>query len=156
VPNCSGCLSYAMFERIFFDGSSSDSIQLPFFSKIALFFPSTNSHLVRKRIVTKIPIMEAIGWWDEWDILHAWQIRNSYGILVDKLEGKRPLGKLNLTREDNTQMDFKQIGYGGVNWIQLDKDDEHSGSIKWGGGDSWSGERLLAPTRAFCSIKLVS
>jgi hypothetical protein len=44
--------------------------------------------------------------------------RNSYRVLVGKPDRKRPLR--NLCRwEDNIKMDLKEIGCGGMDWIDL-------------------------------------
>jgi hypothetical protein len=45
--------------------------------------------------------------------------RNSYGILVGKLEGKRELGRPRHRWEDNIKMDLREIGWGGMDWIDL-------------------------------------
>jgi hypothetical protein len=45
--------------------------------------------------------------------------RNSYRILVGKSEGKRPLGRPRRRRLDNIQMDLREIGWGGMEWIDL-------------------------------------
>jgi hypothetical protein len=47
--------------------------------------------------------------------------RNIYGILAGKPEGKRPLGRLRRRWNDNIKMDLREIGWGGVNWIQLEQ-----------------------------------
>jgi hypothetical protein len=38
---------------------------------------------------------------------------------VGKPEGKRPLGRHRSRWEDNNKMDLKELGYGGMNWIDL-------------------------------------
>jgi hypothetical protein len=48
--------------------------------------------------------------------------RNSYRILVGKPEGKRPLGRTRRRWEDNIKMDFREIGWGGMDWIYLAQD----------------------------------
>jgi hypothetical protein len=48
--------------------------------------------------------------------------RNVYRVLVRKAEGKRPLGRPRLSREDNIIMDFREIGRGGMDWINLAQD----------------------------------
>jgi hypothetical protein len=52
--------------------------------------------------------------------------RNSYRILVVKQEGKRPLGKPRRRWKNNIKMDLREIGWGGVDWIDLAQD-----------GDQW-------------------
>jgi hypothetical protein len=47
--------------------------------------------------------------------------RNAYRLLVGKPEGKRPLGRPRPWM-DNIKMDFLEIGWGGVDWIDLAKD----------------------------------
>jgi hypothetical protein len=44
--------------------------------------------------------------------------RNAYRILVRKPEGKRPMGRW----VDNTKMDLREIGWGGMDWIGLAQD----------------------------------
>jgi hypothetical protein len=65
-------------------------------------------------------------------------------VLVGKPEGKRLLGRLMRSWEDNIKMDLKRVGCGGVDWIELAQDrdrwrfvtcefgNEPSGSIKCG------------------------
>jgi hypothetical protein len=45
--------------------------------------------------------------------------RNAYRILVGKLEGKRPLGRPRRRWEDNIRVDLRDIGWGGMDWIDL-------------------------------------
>jgi hypothetical protein len=45
--------------------------------------------------------------------------RNAYRILVGKPEGKRPLGRLRHRRADNIKMNLGEIGWGGMDWIDL-------------------------------------
>jgi hypothetical protein len=40
--------------------------------------------------------------------------RNAYRILVEKPEGKRPLGMPRPKWEDNIRMDLREIGWGGM------------------------------------------
>jgi hypothetical protein len=42
-----------------------------------------------------------------------------YGVLVGRLEGKRPLGRPRRRWEDNIKMDVREIRIDGANWIQL-------------------------------------
>jgi hypothetical protein len=73
---------------------------------------------------------------------HAWgEKRNAYTILMGKPEGKRPQGRPRHRWEDNIKMDFREIGWGSMDWIDLAQDrgqwegscehgNELSGSIK--------------------------
>jgi hypothetical protein len=45
--------------------------------------------------------------------------RNAYRILVGKPEGRRPLGKPRHRWVDNIKMDLKEIGWNGIDWIDL-------------------------------------
>ena len=54
---------------------------------------------------------------------------NTYGdrsgifwVLVRKPEGKRPFGRPRPRREDNVKMDLQEVGFGGVDWIELAQD----------------------------------
>jgi hypothetical protein len=53
---------------------------------------------------------------------HAWEERNVYKVLMGKQEGKRPLEKPRHRWEDGIRMDLREIGWGSVEWIQLDWD----------------------------------
>jgi hypothetical protein len=48
--------------------------------------------------------------------------RNAYRILVGKPERKRPLGKPRHRWEDNIRMNVREIGWGGMDWIDLAQD----------------------------------
>jgi hypothetical protein len=50
---------------------------------------------------------------------HEWEKRNAFGILVGKPEGKRPLGRPRRRWEDNIKMNHREIGWDGVDWIDL-------------------------------------
>jgi len=41
---------------------------------------------------------------------------------VGKPEGKRPLERPRLRLEDNIKMDIQEVGYGGMEWIELAQD----------------------------------
>jgi hypothetical protein len=45
--------------------------------------------------------------------------RNAYRILLGKTEGKRPLGRPRRRWEDNIRMDLREIGWSGIDWIDL-------------------------------------
>jgi hypothetical protein len=48
--------------------------------------------------------------------------RNAYRILVGKPEGKRPLGRPRCRWEDNIRMDLREIGWDGMDWIDMAQD----------------------------------
>jgi hypothetical protein len=50
--------------------------------------------------------------------------RGVYKVLVGILEGKRPLGRPMRRWEDNVKMDLQEVGYGGMDWIELAQDRE--------------------------------
>jgi hypothetical protein len=47
------------------------------------------------------------------------EMKNAYKILVEKPEGKTPLGRLVRRWEDNFRMDLREIRWVGVDWIHL-------------------------------------
>jgi hypothetical protein len=48
--------------------------------------------------------------------------RNPYRILVEKTEGKRPVGRPRRKWEDNVKMDVREIVCGVTDWIDLAQD----------------------------------
>jgi hypothetical protein len=48
--------------------------------------------------------------------------RNAYRILVGNPEGKRPVGRPRRRWEDNIRMDLREIGWGGMDWIDVTQD----------------------------------
>jgi hypothetical protein len=46
----------------------------------------------------------------------------AYRILVGKPEGKRPLERPRCRWEDNIKTDHTEVGYGGIDWINLTQD----------------------------------
>jgi hypothetical protein len=48
--------------------------------------------------------------------------RNVYRVLMGKPEGKRPLERPRRRWEYGIRMDLREIGWGSVDWIQLDQD----------------------------------
>jgi hypothetical protein len=47
---------------------------------------------------------------------------NCYRILLGKPEGKRPLGRPRRRWVDNIKMDLREIGWDGMDWIELAQD----------------------------------
>jgi hypothetical protein len=50
------------------------------------------------------------------------EVRGAYNILVGRPEGRRPLGRPRRRWEDNIKMDFREIGFGDVDWINWAQD----------------------------------
>jgi hypothetical protein len=50
------------------------------------------------------------------------ETRNAYRILVEKKEGKRQIGRPRRRWEDNIEMDLREIGWVGIDWIELAQD----------------------------------
>jgi hypothetical protein len=48
--------------------------------------------------------------------------RNVYRILMGKPEGKSTLGRRRHRWQDNSRMDLREIGWGGMDWINLAQD----------------------------------
>ena len=48
--------------------------------------------------------------------------RGAYRVLVGKPEGKRPLGRTRGRWEDNIKINLKEVGCGGMDWIELAQD----------------------------------
>ena len=64
--------------------------------------------------VIKLRIMSLAG-----HVARMGERRGVYRVLVGKPEGKRPLVKLWRRWEDNIKMDLQELGYGGMEWIEL-------------------------------------
>jgi hypothetical protein len=50
------------------------------------------------------------------------EMRNAYRILVGKPEGKRQLGRPRRMWMDNIKIDLREIGWDGVDWINVAQD----------------------------------
>src|SRR5215470_4129506 len=48
--------------------------------------------------------------------------RGAYRILVGRPEGRQPLGRPRCRWEDNIKMDLQEVGWGGMDWIELAQD----------------------------------
>jgi hypothetical protein len=56
---------------------------------------------------------------------HAWggeRCLQGFGWVVERTEGKKPLGRPRRRWEDNIKVDLREIGIDGANWIQLARD----------------------------------
>jgi hypothetical protein len=50
------------------------------------------------------------------------KMRNAYRILVGKTERRRPLGRSRRRCVDNIKMELREIGWYGMDWIDLAQD----------------------------------
>ena len=50
--------------------------------------------------------------------------RGIYKVLVGKPEGKRPLRRSRRRWEDNNKMDLREVGCGGMDWMELAQDSD--------------------------------
>jgi hypothetical protein len=48
--------------------------------------------------------------------------RNAYTILLEKLQGKRALGRSRRRWVDNSKVGLREMGWGGMDWIHLAQD----------------------------------
>jgi hypothetical protein len=48
--------------------------------------------------------------------------RGAYRILVGRPEGRRPLGRPRRSWEENIKMDLQDVGWGGMDWIEMAQD----------------------------------
>ena len=48
--------------------------------------------------------------------------RGVYRVLVGKPKSKGPVGRPRRRWEDNIKMDLQEVGYGGMDWIELGQD----------------------------------
>jgi hypothetical protein len=71
--------------------------------------------------------------------------RNVCRVLVGKPEGKRPLERPRSRWEDGIKMDFKEIGWGGVEWIHLAQDRDRWRAVV----NAVMNLRLLAPPNLY-------
>jgi hypothetical protein len=62
--------------------------------------------------------------------------RNSYRILVGKPEGKRPIGRPQHKWVDNIKIDLREIGWDGMDWIDLVQNRDHWGGLCEHGNES--------------------
>jgi hypothetical protein len=57
------------------------------------------------------------------------ETRNAYRILVGEPEGRRPLGRRRRRWVDNIEKDLGEIGWDGMDWIDLAQDSDQWRSL---------------------------
>jgi hypothetical protein len=58
-------------------------------------------------------------------VARNWEKRGVYRDLVEKPEGKSPLGRPRLRWEDNIKMALQEVGCGVMDWIDVAQDGGH-------------------------------
>ena len=58
----------------------------------------------------------------EWGNEPSGSIKSIYRVLVGKPEGERPLGRPSRRWEDNIKTDLQEVGWVGMDWIDLAQD----------------------------------
>jgi hypothetical protein len=57
-----------------------------------------------------------------WHVVKLGKKKNAYRILVGTPGGKRPLGRLRRRGVYNIEIDLREIGWDGMDWIELAQD----------------------------------
>jgi hypothetical protein len=55
-------------------------------------------------------------------VAHMGERRGAFRALVGKPEGRRPVERPRHRWEDNIKMDLREVGWGGIDWIDLAQD----------------------------------
>ena len=58
-----------------------------------------------------------------------WGEEGAYRALVGKPEGKRPLGRPRRRWEDTNKMDLQEVGWRGMDWIDVAEDRDRCGHL---------------------------
>jgi hypothetical protein len=58
-------------------------------------------------------------------VARMWEERGVYRVVIEKPEGKRPLERPRRRWEDNINLDLRETGIDGANWIWLTRDRVH-------------------------------
>jgi len=72
-------------------------------------------------LYSSLNILQVIKWRMRWagNVALMGEKRGVYRILVRKPEENRPLGRLRHRWEDNINIDLQEVGYWGMDWIDL-------------------------------------
>ncbi|KAJ4451431.1 hypothetical protein ANN_02893 [Periplaneta americana] len=89
------------------------------------------------------------------------EFRNAYRVLVERPEGKIPLGAPRRRWEDNIKMDLREVGYDGRDWINLAQDRDqwrayvraamNSGFLKSKKRKTWAWSMTRTRERSYCT-----
>jgi hypothetical protein len=55
-------------------------------------------------------------------VAHMGEGRGAYRVLVGRPEGRKPLGRPRRRWEDNIKEDLQEVGWGGIDWIDMAQD----------------------------------
>jgi hypothetical protein len=92
--------------------------------------------------------------WPE-HVVHIWDRRDVYRILVGKPEGKRPIGRPRRRVEDSIKFNFKKYVGGGLgeNYLAQDRDGWREVVRRYEtAGIAWLAEKLAASKEGPCSV----
>jgi hypothetical protein len=70
--------------------------------------------------IIRLIISIRMGWAGH--VARMGETTGAYRILVGKLEGQRPLGRLKRRWEDNIKMELQEVGWGDMDWIDQAQD----------------------------------
>ena len=74
--------------------------------------------------------------------------RGVHRVLVGKPEGKRPLGRPRRRWEDDIKMDLQEVGWGFMDWVELDQDRDRCWALEY--GDEPSGSKNVGNFLTSC------
>jgi hypothetical protein len=83
---------------------------------------STLLDLFIVRGVREIRMIESRRMRWAWHVARMGEKKNAYRIFVGKPDGKRPLGGPRRRWVDNIKMDLREVGWDGVDWIDMAED----------------------------------
>jgi hypothetical protein len=60
--------------------------------------------------------------WNKNHVARMGEGRGAYRVLVGRPEGRRPVGRPRRRWENNIKMDLQEVGWGGIDWIDMAQD----------------------------------